>query len=463
MEQNNDLIPVFRREHHSLCDRLEALALDAEPRGGLTAEELQELLRVLHTIKGSSAMMGLLPVAAAAHRAEDLFVLLSRGAVLPSRELFDLLFRLVDFFRREPDTPGCEQSLTGDIDKLLASVKGIAEKKSETICFASTQNLDRPYPYGLRIFFEPDCGMEPLRSLLLIQTLRRKLPDAPFAADSGQTEPEVLAAQGLRLAFGDRASLQKAIPLLEALSFVRCCQPEADPQPPAIPVEAAQLEQLESLTKQFEQACSLSEVRRLTAELSELTLAMGRTDLSLLFQQARRAVREAGRALKKPVRLSCAGASLRVERSLAEALAPPLLHLLRNAVDHGIESPAERLAAGKPTVGTLSLTAEKTGGTLTLRLRDDGRGVDFPAVQRTALAQGLLPPEETPSQQQLLALLLAPGFSTSPTVTEFSGRGVGLDAVRQSVLMLGGSMELESTPGHGTTVTLRLPCENAAP
>ena len=206
MYQNNKLVPAFRREHHSLCDRLEMLALDAEPRSGLTTEELQDVLRILHTIKGSSSMMGLLPVAAAAHRAEDLFVLLGRGAELPSHELFDLLFRLVDFFRREPDTPGCEQSLTNDIDRLLGSVKGLPEKKSTSICPASAQRLEAPLPYGLRIFFEPDCGMEQLRALLLIQTLRGQLPEASFAAvpaDPAETPSEELSAQGLHLAFRD--------------------------------------------------------------------------------------------------------------------------------------------------------------------------------------------------------------------------------------------------------------------
>jgi two-component system chemotaxis sensor kinase CheA len=152
------------------------------------------------------------------------------------------------------------------------------------------------------------------------------------------------------------------------------------------------------------------------------------------------------------------GRELTVDRSMLDALSDPLVHLLRNAIDHGLEPSAERVAAGKPATGQVQLRAERERDLLVLSVRDDGRGIDREVLRRRAMAEGHLPADATPLTDEALVRLLAqPGFTTADRVTALSGRGVGIDVVANRVRALGGQLAVHTVPGHGTTFTLRLP------
>jgi two-component system chemotaxis sensor kinase CheA len=199
------------------------------------------------------------------------------------------------------------------------------------------------------------------------------------------------------------------------------------------------------------------EVRRRFFELEERLIGLRMVTLRGALLRAARAGRAAARAADRRVEFEVSGGEARLDRSLAETVADPLLHLVRNAVDHGIETGAERLAAGKPAAGRVRIEADAEGGLVLLRVSDDGRGVDSDAVARAAASAGLVAPGARITQSQALRLIFRPGFSTAERASLVSGRGVGLDVVERAVEEAGGEVRVRSERGRGTTFELRLP------
>ena len=176
-----------------------------------------------------------------------------------------------------------------------------------------------------------------------------------------------------------------------------------------------------------------------------------------LVPRLRRIVRQIGRERNKEVTFQAFDAEGELDRNVLERMVPPLEHMLRNAVDHGIESAGEREAAGKPRKGKITLRLSREGGDIVLEIADDGRGVDVDKVREKAIQQGLMPEDANLSDQDIVQFIMAPGFSTAQTVTQISGRGVGMDVVDSEVKMLGGEISIDSQTGKGTTFTVRLP------
>ena len=265
--------------------------------------------------------------------------------------------------------------------------------------------------------------------------LEAELRAATLALTEGLAEPA--AAQALE----DLSSLQRSLP------------------PAAAARLAPVLERLRAGRNAAERGAS--RLRLALGQLDEAVLELRVVPFGSLAQRLHRPLRQVADSQGKAVEFTVEGEEATLDRSLADALADPLLHLVRNAVDHGIEPPAERAAAGKPPTATLRLSAERRGGRLRVVLRDDGRGVDEAAVQARARARGLVPPGAAPSGEAVHALLFLPGFSTREVVSEVSGRGVGLDVVQEAARRAGGTVRVESTAGRGTAFILDLPL-NAA-
>lgn len=195
----------------------------------------------------------------------------------------------------------------------------------------------------------------------------------------------------------------------------------------------------------------------LVRDIQEHAMAFRAQPISSVFGRVPRLLRELAASTGKHVRLAVSGESTELDKTVIERLSEPMTHLIRNAVDHGIEPPEERRAAGKDPEGTLTLSAEQKSGRIVIRISDDGRGIDRARVLAKAIANGLVSPDAELSDDEIHQLVFAPGFSTAATVSNISGRGVGMDVVRQNVKDLGGRITIESTPGKGTTFTLALP------
>ncbi|MCA3555384.1 chemotaxis protein CheA [Aestuariivirga sp.] len=202
---------------------------------------------------------------------------------------------------------------------------------------------------------------------------------------------------------------------------------------------------------------SLEELERLTREIQESVMAIRAQPVRPLFQRMSRIVREVADATAKDVRLRTEGEATEVDKTVVELLADPLTHMIRNAVDHGLEGPDQRSAIGKPPEGTVRLAAAHRSGRVIIEVSDDGQGINRPKVLQKAIANGLVPPDAQLSDSEIDNLLFLPGFSTASTVSNISGRGVGMDVVKRSIQALGGRISIASTPGQGSTFTLSLP------
>lgn len=201
----------------------------------------------------------------------------------------------------------------------------------------------------------------------------------------------------------------------------------------------------------------LAVIEGLTRDIQESAMAIRAQPIGSVFSRVPRILRELASSTGKHVRLDVSGESTELDKTVIERLGEPLTHLIRNAVDHGIEPADERIAAGKSPEGTLTLAAEHRSGRILIRIADDGKGIDRERVFAKAVEKGLIAPDTVLSKEEIDALIFAPGFSTAQQVSNISGRGVGMDVVRQNVKDLGGRITIESEPGSGTTFTLTLP------
>lgn len=249
---------------------------------------------------------------------------------------------------------------------------------------------------------------------------------------------------------------------------------DADEANATIKVRTGRLDDLVSLVGEFvslqaqvsltsqrlddrELASQAEQLERLVREARDLSMDMHMVPVETLFAPFRRLTREVARELNREVSLSLAGTETELDRNVVEQLRDPLLHIIRNSLDHGIEPPDARLAAGKRRQGQLVLRAGYSGAFVTIAIEDDGKGIDADAVRSKAIERGLISPEATLSREEIFDLVFQPGFSTASVATQVSGRGVGMDVVRRNLEKLNGSVALTSTAGQGTTVLLRIP------
>jgi two-component system chemotaxis sensor kinase CheA len=219
----------------------------------------------------------------------------------------------------------------------------------------------------------------------------------------------------------------------------------------------ARLSELAATRDDAEVSAVAEDVERLASALRDNSMDMRMMPIRGTFEKFRRLVHDLARSLGKNVELSLEGAETELDKSVIDELNDPLLHLVRNSMDHGIDGPEERAAQGKPAVASIRLTARHAGASVLISVTDDGRGIDAEAVRAKAIERGLIGPDALLSEAETYALLFQPGFSTAKQVSDISGRGVGLDVVRRNIDKLRGSIDVSSKPGEGTTVTLRLP------
>ena len=201
----------------------------------------------------------------------------------------------------------------------------------------------------------------------------------------------------------------------------------------------------------------ITQLARVTAEVQKTAMAMRMVPVGQLFRRMTRLVRDLARKSGKQAELELAGEDVELDRSIVEEIADPLVHMLRNSMDHGIEMPAERVAAGKPAAGRIRLSASHLAGQILIEIRDDGRGMDRERILAKARSRGLIGPAQQLSDSEVWQLIFHPGFSTAEKVTDVSGRGVGMDVVRRHVEKLRGRVEIDTTPGAGTQFLIKVP------
>ncbi|MBB3395166.1 MULTISPECIES: chemotaxis protein CheA [unclassified Rhizobium] len=222
-------------------------------------------------------------------------------------------------------------------------------------------------------------------------------------------------------------------------------------------IAQSRLSQLASASADIELRSVSEEIERLSGELRDTMMVLRMVPVATLFSRFRRLVHDLARETGKVIELVTEGESTEVDKTVIERLADPLVHLVRNSIDHGLETPQDRLAAGKAEAGTVTLSARQAGGEVIISIKDDGRGINRERVRARAEASGLIAPGQPLSDSELLQLIFAPGFSTAAQITNLSGRGVGMDVVKKTVEALRGAIDVESMPGQGSEVSLRIP------
>ncbi|ACS57809.1 MULTISPECIES: chemotaxis protein CheA [Rhizobium] len=222
-------------------------------------------------------------------------------------------------------------------------------------------------------------------------------------------------------------------------------------------IAQSRLSQLASASADIALRSVSEEIERLSGELRDTMMVLRMVPVATLFSRFRRLIHDLARETGKVIELVTEGESTEVDKTVIERLADPLVHLVRNSIDHGLETPADRLASGKTEAGTVTLSARQAGGEVIISIKDDGRGINRERVRAKAESSGLIQPGQPLSDSELLQLIFAPGFSTAAAITNLSGRGVGMDVVKKTVEALRGAIDIVSLPGQGSEVSLRIP------
>lgn len=422
-------------------------ALDA---GRADPEGVNALFRSAHTIKGSSRMLRLASITEIAHRLEDVLGAMRDGSLAYSAPLGQLLYRALD-------------QLADLVDRLAQGGDGASLPAPDgVLCQALAQAAGLAAPADEAPAAPAEPALAPVAPQPPVVPAEPATVAAPVpAAQAGAPEPRLQAAETVRVRL---SKLDELIKLMGEVvsSHARMRERLADIHAlerslaASLGDGAAQgLRQFARLLKDDVQA-----QEALMDELHDKTLLMRMLPLAIVLEPAARLVRELARSVGKQVECSIGGTEIELDRQLIDKLSDPIIHLIRNAIDHGIELPAARAAVGKPAQGRLRLSARQDGGWVVIEVADDGGGIPVAAVREKAVKKGLLSAEKAAalSDQEAIDLIFLPGFSTSSIITDLSGRGVGMDVVRQTVLdELQGAVGIETRPGQGTTFSLRLP------
>ncbi|AMY70955.1 chemotaxis protein CheA [Frigidibacter mobilis] len=521
MDDINPAIATFVQEARDLLEGLEGLLLDLErgaDPGQVDPVQVDAVFRTLHTIKGSGAMFGFGTLAQFTHHFEEAFDRVREGKLSIDQRLIDLSLRARDHMTAlldcGSDGAAADELATGqeasDLLVGLAAITGEAPPVKTAEPGAGVQDaagtarmrrwsiLFRPEPSALRNGMRPDLLMAelagfgtldmavdvsavpPLEDLAADECLLawrctletdkpRSVIEAVFIfADDAQLEIEEIAdpADESRAATGNAgtapaARAQAAKPAANAPGeSVRVPAGKLDEimdQLGELVIVQARLNQISSARGDAELESVAEEVERLVTGLRDATLSVRMMPIEAVFGKFRRVVRDLSAELSKDVALITEGGETEIDKNVIDRLSEPLVHMIRNSMDHGLEGADRRRAAGKPVRGTVRLSARQEGGEVLIAIEDDGAGLDAEAIRAKALERGLLSPDAQPTTTELHQLIFSPGFSTAKALSSVSGRGVGMDAVRSTVDALRGTVEVMSHPGRGTRVTLRLP------
>ena len=575
MAEHEPMVEVFIYETRQFLEQLEQIALASEDNGSFQADDVNEIFRAMHTIKGSSAMMMMDEVSHLAHAVEDIFYYIRElhPAKIDVSAITDIVLTATDFMNGEIDklddnaaTDGSSEELRkrthdflrefklsngDDPDVDLRKAKPAAAK-SEAAPAAPTAApppepakqqyfiaAAKPAPetgktgsagshvFKAMVHFESESGMTEVRAFTLANWLKDETTEMYFLPEKileDENAVKEMDEKGFRLWFTtehEEADIKK---ILEETSYVdkmeltelpdvSACEywpgaqeaaiqaaeaaaepvvppkPEAKPRPQPkggaheahesqmISVRVDKLDRLMDLVGELVIAESMvtqnpdlkglelsnfdkasRQLHKINEELQDSVMALRMVPLDATFKKMNRIVRDMTKNLGKKCRLVLVGAETEVDKNIMEHIGDPLMHIIRNSVDHGIEMPDLRMEMGKDETGTVTLSAQNAGGEVIIKIEDDGGGMDRDKILNKAKEKNLLTkPESEYTDQEIFGFIFMPGFSTNDQVTEYSGRGVGMDVVVSNLKLLGGTVTVDSKQFVGSCTTIRIP------
>ena len=544
---DSSILDTYLYEENNLLDQLDEMLVADEKNGDFSTDDVNEIFRIMHTIKGSSAMMEFNSISTIAHHIEDVFFYIRDKGIETldpehKKELFNLMFRSEDYLRSEIEKVEQGVPLSTDIDafsneinSFLKKISGTAPAQPEasqaapaTSGAAAPSSLpdDKDAACFFHVFLEEGVGMENLRAYMIVNAVKEcdvNFRFYPSDMETDQDTSQTIAENGFFLAFDSSEDASKAEGILKTQNHIRSYElvnvPKAAPpakaeekkasvSKPTAPAPAStdtaagkaapmlshapvkqnlisvNLMKLDSLmdivgeiviTESMVTSSpelnllprdnrdnfmkSARQLRKLTNDLQDIAMSLRMVPISGVFQKMNRIVRDMKQSLGKDVRLTIVGEDTEVDKTIVDNIQDPIMHIVRNSMDHGIEETAqERIAAGKDPQGEIVLSASHTSSEVVISIKDDGYGMDPQKILEKARSKNMLTkPDSEYSQKEILGLIMLPGFSTNTEVTEYSGRGVGMDVVKKNVESLGGIVSVSSTYGEGTTISMKIP------
>ena len=565
------MVEVFIFETRQFLDQLEQISMGSEGNGGFSEDDVNEIFRAMHTIKGSAAMMMFEEISTLAHSVEDIFYYIRElhPKQVDTTAITDIVLNAVDFMRIEMDSldagnnPSMSSQELRDYTKNFLRNMKLANGDDPDIDLRKAKNAQKKQPapkqyyigaakpeptvaeaaitgvtgskhvYYACIHFEQGCEMEEVRAFGVINNLKDKVDEVHHLPDKileDDNAAEIIRNEGFRIWFTtdmenseakhelDQTIFMEKLDFQELDSTAECeywpsamavavqaaesSEPIKPPMPevfrpeiaeapkPArkqpsgggtesqmITVRVDKLDKLmdlvgelviaEAMVTQNPDIAGLEldnfqkaarQLHKINGELQDSVMALRMVPLEGTFKKMNRIVRDMTKKLGKKARLVLEGEYTEVDKNINEHISDPLMHIVRNSVDHGIEMPDVRVANGKPEIGTVVLSAENAGGEVVLKIQDDGGGLNKEKILDRARKNGILTkPEEELTDQEIYSFIFAPGFSTKEKVTEFSGRGVGMDVVVSNIKSLGGQVTVDSVYGQGSTTIIKIP------
>jgi two-component system chemotaxis sensor kinase CheA len=506
-----DPIAVFRTEAAELLELIEAGLLDLNVNLS-DKDQVDTVFRSLHTLKGSGAMFGFDALAAFTHHCETAFDRVRKGEVPATHDLVGAVLEAKDHMRLLVDTPVGDHEAASEalLANLRRAVDGAGAPEAPagpsatryTIRFSLPQDamangtnplglldelrdlgdcriiadrsaipaLDQLNPVDLHLSWTVELTTSEPRSAI-DDVFIFVMDDMQLAVTAVQDEPQASAApaEAVVMASEQIVPAPKALAKGPATVDAKAAKAAENVRVPAerldelmdrvgeLVIAQSRLSQLAGGSGDLQLRAVSEDVERLSGELRDTMMVLRMVPVTQLFGRFRRLVHDLANETGKMIELVTEGETTEVDKSVIERLADPMIHLVRNSCDHGLETAEDRLAAGKPAAGKIFLSARQQAGEVIITIKDDGRGIDKERVRAKAESSGLIAANASLSDQDLYQLIFQPGFSTAQQVTNLSGRGVGMDVVKRTIDALRGTINVVSRPGQGSEISLAIP------
>lgn len=425
-----DLLREFINESREHLDNIEHGVLVLENRPA-DAETLNTVFRAFHTFKGGAGFLNLIPINRLAHVLESLLDLARQGRLTINAPVIELILRGRDILKQFLDAIEGQVGGTRPVATILIPTAVLKAEVQEAIDNVGDQPAGAKADTETASVSAPEIAAAPP---VVTAENSSPAPAGPLVAAGRDAQSSMVKV--------DTAKLDGLLDLVGEMVIAQS-------------LVGQDLNQVTGLNLQF--ARNMAQLGRITKELQRVSMAMRMVPIRGVFQKMARVTRDLSAKQRKKVEFLTSGEDTELDRSVVEELNDPLMHMIRNSVDHGIESPEKRAAAGKPAFGKLQLRAFHQGGNVVVEISDDGAGLNREKILQKAVERGLISAGTTPPDEEVFAFIFAAGFSTAEKITDISGRGVGLDVVRRNIERLRGHVSISSEPGKGTKFTIALP------
>ncbi len=464
----DETLKEFYEESEEILDKISEIL-----EGEIGIHEIFELFRLFHTLKGLCGAVGLERSKELLHRCEDLLEKAKAEGVLTDKEK-DFLFSAISAVEKAISHMKSGKMEEGEVEEML---KEKTEEKGEKV-----EKEIPPLPFSLKVSISEEEPLPAVRMYMILDKLKKSgIKVKKTEPSEEKIERGEAKGRELMISFYTDAEMKQAKDIISQIENVKEVS-ELSPvkeetfEIETIRVNTKKLDKLmnlvaelivakSSLMKRLEETGhreildAMHNCDRLLRELEEEIVSMRMIPVGQIFRRFPRIARELAKREGKKVEVHLEGMEVALDKASLQALADPMIHLIRNAVDHGIEAPEERRQKGKPEVGNIWIRARREGSLVIIEVEDDGRGIDVSKVRERAIDLGILDPEVANSlgDAEILSLIFLPGFSTSENVSDVSGRGFGMDIVKAAVESIGGNISIETKKGKGTKVIIRLP------